>query len=258
MSGTPLNRAKGELLVLTQNIFGGGPAWRYRKERLARRILEVHPDVIGLQEVHASATGPSQADELAALLKDYHVDYAPGRIEPNGDREGVAILCRHGLKERSVLSLTFDRDDLLERAGQRVVLCASIEIPALRGPLLIFVTHLSLSVRARRRTIPELARFASSERLRLGGGAAVLMGDMNALPNEQAMSCFVDTDGEWRDVWCVMKGNEQGGTWPAFVPLRRIDYIFAHNLEVLSCEREPLTGSDHLGVLARLRFLEGR
>src|SRR4051812_1587996 len=47
------NSPPGSLIVLTQNIWGGAPLWKFRCRSLARRIARLRPDIIGLQEVHA-------------------------------------------------------------------------------------------------------------------------------------------------------------------------------------------------------------
>ena len=245
--------ARFDLLVLTQNVLGGGPAWPARKHLLARRIRRVAPDVVGLQEVHASSVragaSASQAHELAALVGDgtYHVDFAPGRVADDGACEGVALLCRSGIRERSVESLTLDREDFLDRAGQRVVLCAMLDLPF--GPIDVFVTHLSLSRRARVRTMKELMSFTSRERRRSRSVGAVLLGDFNALPGEEALALL---GRHWSDV-----GARAGATWPALVPFRRIDYVFVQphgGWRIVACAREPLSGSDHLGLSARVRL----
>lgn len=251
--------ARGELVVLTQNIFGGGPAWEKRKPLLARSIKRLAPDLIGLQEVHAASVrgAKSQAHELAELVGGYHVDFAPGRVAENGACEGVAILCRNEIRERSVEALTLDRSDFLDRAGQRVVLCAMLDLPC--GPVDFFVTHLSLSSRSRRRTMRELVGFVERERRRSQSGGAILVGDLNALPAEEAVRMLCEgreACAPWLDAWRHCHPAARGGTWPAFAPLRRIDYIFAQPLsrwQVTRCARE-LSGADHLGVVATLEL----
>lgn len=254
----------GELVFFTQNIFGGGPGWRARRKMLAKRIRALAPDVIGLQEVHAKnpqGTG-SQAHELAALAGGgYHVDFAPGRVEPDGSCEGVALLHRGTLRDRAIFALSLDPGDFWDRVGQRVVLCSRLSTSS--GILDVLVTHLSLSPRARVRTIDELMRFAARERERSGSIGAVLLGDLNATPRDVAIQALkIPKDPSlppWVDLWREANPSERGGaTWPAFAPWRRIDYILACPKErflVKSCQRDPLSGSDHRGVIARLRLV---
>jgi endonuclease/exonuclease/phosphatase family metal-dependent hydrolase len=240
------------LTSLTQNIWGGAPFWGLRRRPLARRIAHLRPDIIGLQEVHAPDTsgGASQAHELAGLVGGYHTVFAPGRVTPSGRCEGVAIMTSHNLRERQVCHLTRDRNAPLDRFGPRVVLRALVETP--EGPVDAFVTHLSVSRRARANTVPELIAFARDRSPSSRG--AVLLGDLTAAPDERVVEMLEIDD--WIDTWkSANLSGVRGGTWPAIAPYRRIDYIFVQPAEcwvVHSCQREPPTGSDHLGVLARL------
>lgn len=239
------------LTVLSLNIWGGGPLWRLRRKALARRIAQLGPDLIGLQEVHARSTSgeASQAHDLADLLADYRVIFAPARIAASGRCEGVALLSRDPVREHSVKTLSQDPRDALDRFGPRVVLHALVERP--EGAVDVFVTHLSISRAARSRTVPELLTFAHS---RSPLQRAVLMGDLNAEPSEPSLNALEQAG--WLDAWKSAHGPERrGGTWPARAPFRRIDYIFvlpAAARIVRACERAAVRGSDHLGVVARL------
>src|SRR5262249_47398291 len=127
--------ADGALVVLTQNAWGGAPLWRSRVQRMAERVRSLYPDVVGLQEIHAGSPGDAegQARDLAERLEGYKVHFAPARVEASGACEGVALLSRHPVRRVAVRALSLDRSDLLDRAGQRVVLGATVEVP--NGPL---------------------------------------------------------------------------------------------------------------------------
>jgi endonuclease/exonuclease/phosphatase family metal-dependent hydrolase len=279
-------KTTSHLSVLTQNVWGGVPGWERRRLLLARALARHRPDVIGLQEVHATpadatrsgapahlngsptsgargATAfgrlPSQAHELAAMLGGYTAYFAPARRAASGAAEGVALLCKSTAHEQAVHSLTLDSNDLLDRNNQRVVLCATIEAGSRRVD--VFVTHLSLSARARLRTVFELLAFAERERRRSGSEGAVLLGDFNAPSEERAISEIEKAalnGSPWCDAWKAAHGPyARGGTWPAIMPVRRIDYVFFQPREqwsVETCERLSFAGSDHLGVTASLRL----
>ena len=102
------------LLVLTQNAWGQAPGWERRKARLVRKIAELRPHVVGLQEVHApsAATGErSQAHEIAEMVGGYDTYFAPGRVRELGREVRVAhqdaVPKRHPL--RRVVELGFTR-----------------------------------------------------------------------------------------------------------------------------------------------------
>jgi endonuclease/exonuclease/phosphatase family metal-dependent hydrolase len=128
------------------------------------------------------------------------------------------------------------------------------------GQVDVFVTHLSVSHRARARTVHELLAFAARERARSSSRGAILLGDLNAQPAEPIIAALKDgseRDGKpWIDAWESAGGpGRRGGTWPAICSYRRIDYIFLQPPEVWKvdlCERESPAGSDHRGVVARL------
>jgi len=245
------------LVVLTQNAWGGAPLWTRRRERLARAIAELEADVVGLQEIHAPTTrgDESQAHEIAEILGGYEVLFEPGRITASGACEGVALLVRRGLEvtDRSAWALTVDPRDALDAPHQRVVLRA-----ALRGEVLVevLVTHLSLSKKARERTIRELIVFAAEERRSTRSDAAVLLGDFNATPADPALA-HLEGPGGWVDSWDRANPQDSGATWPAAVPFRRLDYIWAQlgsGWKIAECRRMPIAGSDHVGLWARLTF----
>jgi len=64
-------------------------------------------------------------------------------------------------------------------------------------------------------------------------------------------------DAGWLDAWSHLHPGAPGATWPAGLPLRRIDYIVAQPRDrwtVVRCDRMPFAGSDHLGLAAQLRL----
>jgi endonuclease/exonuclease/phosphatase family metal-dependent hydrolase len=249
------------LVVLTQNAWGGAPLWAQRREILARAIAALAPDVVGLQEIHAPSrergeTG-SQAHELADLAGGYSAWFAPGRVTAGGHCEGVALLVKRGVgvKARGGFSLSLDASDPLEGPHQRVVLSASVERAA--GVVDVHCTHLSLSKHARERTLAEVVAHAMRERERSGSLGAMLVGDFNATPEEPALEAL-EAAG-WIDAWKDAGAAGRGGTWPAGLPFRRIDYVWVQpgaGWEIAECARTPVSGSDHVGLLARIRLPE--
>jgi endonuclease/exonuclease/phosphatase family metal-dependent hydrolase len=238
------------LTVLTQNIWGGFPRWRERCELLADRLAKLAPEVACMQEVHGTADD-SQAHEIAERVGGYTVHFAPARTYE--DRaEGLALLVRHDANVHDPLALTLDPSDRFEGRNQRMVLAATIDHP--EGPVDVFVTHLSLSRHARTRTAAELLTFVRELHERTGSIAAVVGGDLNADPTEEAVEVL---EAQLTDAWRAAHGTDRGGTWPAIFPFRRIDYVFVRGdaASVESCRRVPYSGSDHLGLMARIRLV---
>jgi endonuclease/exonuclease/phosphatase family metal-dependent hydrolase len=246
-----------DLVVLTQNVLGMGPFWERRKRRLAALIRKVDPDVVGLQEVLAEGVlaQRSQAHELAALLPAYDVDFAPARVLADGRVEGLAVLHKHAVLERSVGTLTLDLTDRWERACQRVVLSCLLEVQGVR--VQVVVAHLSLSHRARARTLAELSAAVAESRAKRDSELSVIVGDFNAQPGEEALVALcTQTHEPWVDAWVARHGARGGSTWPAPLPFRRIDYVFTQvppAFGVVDCQRVMHAGSDHCALWARLR-----
>lgn len=235
------------LTVLTQNIWGGFPRWNERALLLAERIDKLRPEVVGLQEVHGVGAA-TQAHELVAKLDGYRVHFAPGRRREAAD-EGIALLLRSDARAHAPFLLTLDSTDRFDGQNQRVALAVTLDHP--EGPVDIFVTHLSLSRDARTRTANELLEFIDRVHLESKSVGAVLCGDLNADPQEPAVALL---ESRLTDVWRKTHGKDRGGTWPAVFPFRRLDYVFTRGAIVAEeCDRVPYSGSDHLGVLARLR-----
>jgi endonuclease/exonuclease/phosphatase family metal-dependent hydrolase len=246
-----------ELTVLTQNILGRAPLWEFRKRRLAEVISKVAPDIVSLQEVMAESpfAQDTQAHELAALVGGYDVDFAPSRIEAGQVAEGVALLHRHRLTERNLTALTLDPTDRWDRSNPRVVLSSVLELADLRAH--VFAIHLSLSRKARARTLTELAQAVAAARERTPAELTLILGDFNAPPAEEALNRLCSATHEpWLDVWAIRHGAAGGHTWPTPLPCRRIDYVFAQlsrEISILDCKRVVHAGSDHCALWARLR-----
>jgi endonuclease/exonuclease/phosphatase family metal-dependent hydrolase len=240
--------------VLTQNAWGGAPLWARRRAALAATIAEIRPDVVGLQEIHADdARSASQADELAELA-GYDATFAPARVTAAGHCEGVAILVKRSalVVSHDVLSLSRDDSDPLDGPHPRVVLRATVRFPEEGDAVLdAMVTHLSLSRRARARTIAELIAFASAGRPE--GANAIIIGDLNATPDEPTLEALASHG--WLDAWAHRHDRERGGTWPAGLAFKRLDYVFARpasGWSIGDVTRAPVSGSDHQGLVARL------
>jgi endonuclease/exonuclease/phosphatase family metal-dependent hydrolase len=84
----------------------------------------------------------------------------------------------------------------------------------------------------------------------------VVGGDLNATPDMRSTARVAAT---LRDAWSV-RGRGDGPTFPSFAPAARIDYVFVGGggeiLSVVVGADGASEASDHLPVLARLRFPE--
>lgn len=252
-----------ELLVMTQNAWGGAPLWRERERRLADLLVDRRPALLGLQEIHASRAGgdDSQAHQLARRTGGYRALFWPGQIAADGRCEGNALLCRDDIAVQGSSStwLSLDEEDPLDWVARRVIARTTVRIAGTVAD--VFVTHLPISRKARARVVAEVVAFAAEARRLSGSAGAVLVGDLNAAPSEAPIRAL---SAGWTDAWHhthpARALGTLGGTWPSVSPFIRIDYIFAQLGEgwsLTSCERAPFVGSDHRGLLAEIRLPPG-
>ncbi|KAL6054434.1 Endonuclease/exonuclease/phosphatase family protein, variant 2 [Balamuthia mandrillaris] len=100
------------LTVMSYNIWNFNANWEERKVLIANEIMKVEPDIVGVQEIRQRyGTGlsiqPSQLEDLAALLPDYHSWIYQPAMRYTNEQEGVGILARHPILNHSYIDLTF-------------------------------------------------------------------------------------------------------------------------------------------------------
>lgn len=277
---TDLHGAFGPLLdsrirVLSWNLWWQFGPWEERRPSIAATVARLDADVLCLQEVWDDGT-TNFAAELADGLGFHHV-YG-SRIDLDGVKFGNAVLSRWPITDHEVLPLPAPSD------ADELRTCVRADIDGPRGALQVYSTHLNWRFdqsHVRQDQVRAICAFI--ERSRSGGGhpfPPVLCGDMNAVPDSEEMRMLTGrtTTPEpklvFHDAWEVAGGDGPGMTWTNTNPYarldlepdRRIDYVLAGWPKaggaghVTSCEvvgAEPVEGvvpSDHLGVLAELRY----
>jgi endonuclease/exonuclease/phosphatase family metal-dependent hydrolase len=237
------------LRVGTLNCRNTADRWKARAPLLVRQLVELRPDVIGLQELRrfpSQARTISRRARAADLVLDQYRSYKTGLYAL---WEGIAILSRLPVLDRAKLSLGGPN-----RVAQRVTVAAG------GGLLEFYNTHLT--------TEGEEARARQAERLLEWMGERsslpqVLVGDFNARPTAPSIQLLT---GRLRSAYAAVHGEEPARTVPT--PLRvgatgqgsTLDFIFVNPLvEVHEARRtfeeadpadEHLFASDHYGVAA--------
>ncbi|MDQ0383135.1 endonuclease/exonuclease/phosphatase family protein [Amycolatopsis thermophila] len=235
------------LSVLTFNIrHARGTDGVLDLARVAGVIRDSGADVVGLQEVdrHYSARSDwaDQAGELARLL-GYHavfganLDRGPPAAGSPRIQYGTAILSRYPVT-------AWDNTHLFRSPGheQRGLLHARIDVHGV--PVHVYDTHLAAGSQTDR-----LEQTRQITSLIGATGPAVLVGDLNALPDAPEIATL---DNAFTDAWPV-SGEGDGSTYPAGSPDRRIDYVYAsRSVSPLVTRVLPADASDHLPLLSRL------
>lgn len=268
----------GRLRVLTLNVLTLADAdGGRRQEVIRRRLPDLRPDVVALQEV----TRVPDFDQAVHLLgPDFTVVDLPGR-SPTGTGEVLA--------SRWPLGTVATLDVPIAGSGQDPVnataVAAEVLVPAPLGPLLVVhhrgTYHLHRE-HIRERQAVATARFVEDLAAGRPDMPVVLVGDFNADSDAASIRFLTgrqSLDGigvRYEDAWGAVHPDQAGHTFTPANPLvragqmplergRRIDYIMirsgAHGplLDVADCRlefTEPVDGvwaSDHYGVAADFR-----
>jgi len=205
---------------------------------IAQLILERHPDVVALQEVHRGTWQARFRDQAAELARLTGMDllYGPS-FRSLGGEFGNALLTRGKVTDSRVVPLP-------SFGEPRSLLDATVEIEGSRFE--VFVTHLaawgSFNRRIRARQVECLG-----EHLRRSPRPFVLCGDLNATPgavdlHELAQGGFAQLCGLASEPTHAFLG-------------RRLDYIYADpRFAVLDAAVLRAGPSDHWPIVATLEW----
>jgi endonuclease/exonuclease/phosphatase family metal-dependent hydrolase len=268
---------QGALRIVTLNVWGDQGPLERRWPAVERGLRALDPDVVLLQEVREIAGRLSnQAATLGAALGLSHV-FAPAIAWGGGD-EGLAILSRHSLKDKTV-----ERLPHASSVEARILLGATASTP--EGEVGLFTSHLNYRLgdgqkREDQIVVAERVVGAHPARVKIWGG------DFNATPDADEIRWLrglrsVNVDGEakrvyYQDAFSLRHPDEPGHTWSAanphtgalawLEPNRRIDYLFVSHMNrdgsgavldarvVLDQPDDGMLPSDHYGLLAEVRI----
>ena len=201
------------IVVVTYNIAGHDELLDGAHVRkLADTINQLHPDIVGLQEVHRGTWQARFHDQLAELARLTHMKgfFAPSYTQ-HGGGFGNAILTRGEL-------LAEIAHPLPSVGEPRTVIEALIRIDG--QPINVYVTHLttwgSLNQKNRAEQLECLAR-----QVRTSQYPYILLGDFNNVADSKEIAEFRRENGS------QLCGLEIGDTFHSILGNRRIDYIFA-------------------------------
>jgi vancomycin resistance protein VanJ len=196
-----------------------------------RTLLTARPDLVALEEITAEA--------VPAYAAVFPAEYAHHTVHGT-----VALWSRHPLSAAAPLDIrpaSFGTD---WNRGLRAV----AHTP--HGDVAVYVTHLpsvrpgltGLGTQPRDEAATKLASALVAEPI----ADVILLGDLNATVGDHGL----------RPVTSLLSTSESefAFSFPAALPVARIDHVMARALIVTSVRALPETGSDHLPIVARLRF----
>jgi endonuclease/exonuclease/phosphatase family metal-dependent hydrolase len=248
-----------EVTIATLNLFNRVGRWGERAPLVVGQMVEVAPDVIGLQEVDLLIDqGHWLADRLNLWLgPPYYTAYHQNKSGREAAVQAIAFLTRLPVLEHEGLDYLS-----MDRVAQRLLLDLGGGVR-----LDLYNTHLHHPAtveaeRTRRQEAAHLLRWMSRHRTL----PQVVVGDFNALPGGRAVALM---KRRFLSAHETAHGREPAYTWPS--PLLAeppeapgtLDYVFVSRRGIRVMEARvafnrphaddpALYPSDHFGLLARL------
>lgn len=248
--------SKPTLHIATYNIHKGFSQFNRHMmvHELRERLRSLGPDIVFLQEVQGLHLGhaerhhdwPEEAQHEFLAEDVWHAAAYGRNVIYDHGHHGNAILSRFPIQHthnQDVTHLRFERRGLLH--------CA-VELPGLARTVHCVCVHLSLFARSRRRQMEALAAYV--EEIADAGAPLIIAGDFNDWRNS-ANDLLARRLG-MREVFCGSAGGRPVKSFPAALPLFRLDRIYVRGFHVESCAVHfgpPWsTISDHAALSARL------
>lgn len=244
--------AHGRLAVLVYNIHAGKDANGVPNlDRIAAVIRDARADIVLLQEVDSATTRSGGVDQLAELVRATGMEGVFGRsLDYQGGGYGIAILSRWRIARDSTLRLPVDPE--LPRAAGRYEPRSALHavIGTTHGEIEILNTHLDASRPDTFRVQESRTLLAFADTRRRAGARLFLGGDMNSTPGSIPQR-MVHATG-LVDAWTSCAAGD-GFTFPAGVPVKRIDYLYLPPGErCLGARVIESSASDHRPLLVEI------
>lgn len=196
-------------------------------ERISAMLSQY--DLIGLQEVDAGSLRSGFIDQTEYLAHRAGFPYWRKQINRN-----MGHIAQHSNGLLSRFKPTAVEDHRLPGLpGRGAMVC---EFGSGDDMLAIYIVHLALGSRARRRQLDYLGELIASHRY------AVLMGDLNCTCNAAEMRQFMGRTG-------LQEPSCEQPTFPSWRPERRFDHILvSDSLEMVDSQVLDYPLSDHLPI----------
>jgi vancomycin resistance protein VanJ len=209
-------------------------------------IKREKPDVLCLQEVNQSHTDP--VARISQRLPGWHVARA----------YDIAIISRFPISMLNVFPVPDTQRAMLETVltvhGKRFAVL-NIHMSTASTPSSLFTrgisrrAHLRVTAAIRGEQVRQMLAIANQTPYPL-----IVAGDFNTPPRG---IFYRRLRGRFTDAF-TRAGWGTGYTFPAKLPVMRIDYVFANKgFAVMKCRTSTLKASDHYAVVADLMLLEG-
>ncbi|MGB2696090.1 MAG: endonuclease/exonuclease/phosphatase family protein [Dehalococcoidia bacterium] len=246
-----------DITVATLNLFNKVGRWGERLPLVVEQMIELGPDVIGLQEVDI---GIDQGMSLCRLVNSRIADQPRYRVLHMGRTGRAAHVQAIAVMSRLPVEAHEGLDYLsYEGVAQRLRL-------QLNGDhtLDFYNTHLHFPPEATEERVAQAKKLLAWSETWSGAAAKVIVGDFNAYTGEPTVALMKERFASAHE---AVHGREPDKTWPTPVntydpsPPGTLDYVFVDGARITDArvvfdKPHPLDGdlfpSDHLGVMAKL------
>jgi endonuclease/exonuclease/phosphatase family metal-dependent hydrolase len=269
LSCATLLAAGDSLKVMTYNLLGMKPGTEpeVRIVHIIDKLIEIDPDIIGLQEINESLNGgglDNQAKVIADSLGEYfgipyyYYNQQTHLSWNNQFREFIGIITKYPVEETGFFQLVIG-------VFPRKVVWNKINTPL--GTVNFFNTHLSafnLS-QVRVQQVQQIINYVNSIEQVHPSIGTILTGDFNDPPNAASIQQLtnIGPDTFYVSTYAYVNPGSPGYTAPSNAPANKIDYVFLKStasiapFESAVVMNQPYNGtsycSDHLGVLTTFR-----
>jgi len=256
--------------------------WNVRLPLIVKAIKSENPDIIGLSEIRWDPSpdffynstcsqfwaqynlappdcgSMDTGQQILTLLQAQSSEYADAQIVTNqamvyssGIWEGLSVISRLPVTESAVCQLS--QPVGCTDANKRITQWVQVQLPG--GDMFsVYNTHFALSQPCLVTNVDETLEFMANS-----GGAGVLIGDMNATPDNPALQPL--SAAGLTDAWAQLQPNDNGYTFPSWGLAERIDYCWASSaysealnticLAATECASGVVYASDHVALVTQ-------
>ena len=236
------------LTVMTYNIHTGkGINGVFSLQRIADVIQKKNTQLAGIQEVDRF-TSRNPVDEPAVLEEISGMETIFSKnLDFQGGEYGIAVMSRFPVLEFK--SLHYEE---LEDREPRGALAVKVRPERMNRHVWFVTTHLGTDSTGEEQLSQARELLEWADEL-AESGAVILSGDFNCEPDTETVNFIKE---KYTDVW-DKAGSDEGYTFDARVPQKRIDYLFVLKRDFADClsAEVPVTyASDHRPLVAEIRL----
>ena len=239
-------------LGMTGHVYEYLKLWRYflpphfTDSRIADFLKVEQPDIVALMEVDLGSIRTRYTDK-AEYYKTYlnFTDCASATKYPTWS--WAKILSRTPIFRKQGNAILYKKrfQDVkyhwLHEGAKRLLIQTNIKVN--RNLVRLFLAHLALGKKTRRKQIDEIARIIKGE-----DTPTILMGDFNTVKGEKELTDFLRKT-KLHKTYMIHK-HSNCNTYPSFCPRKHFDYIFvSKQIKVKNFKTLECRFSDHLPIM---------